>query len=145
MHHAPKLALVGLVCVAFGWALTDLKPVPQVALLALVATALVVDLSAATRAKSAAFLIAASLASLVGYVVAGTSLLTLAGRWLSPRSLRPMPIGTVVAAAAVGVALFAVTYLVALRPVARLDRPRRVSTVAILAAGLVAVGVGGLF
>ena len=139
-----RLALVALGLLAFAWALTQLKPMPQAVLLAAGVAALVADRWAAPRARPVAFLLAASLAALVGFLVAGPELLARAERVLHPTATPGMATTALMAGGIVGAGLFVLTYLAVIRPTAARDRARRIGLVVIVVTMLVVSGLDAL-
>ncbi len=138
----PVLVVLGLL--ALAWALTMLKPMPQGAVLVAVAAALAVERWAPRRARPATFVSVASLAALLGYVIAGSELLAHAQRWLFPAPRRVMPLFALVVGASIGAGLFVWTFISVIRPLARLDVTRRTGLVAIGATGVLACGLDAL-
>ncbi|AHG91210.1 hypothetical protein J421_3673 [Gemmatirosa kalamazoonensis] len=137
-------ALIGLALLAFGWSLTALKVVPQGVLLVLPLVALAIDRLADGDARRVAFVLTTSAVALGGYLFAASTLAAAADGWLFPTAHRAMPVGPLLLGAAVGLALFALTYFVALKPAARDAPARRFWLVAILVTGLVAWAIDRL-
>jgi hypothetical protein len=144
MARIIRLGLAVMALAAFGWALSSLKPLPQVILAALTSLAFIVDYWAGARIKPFAFLFVSSVTTLFGFLFAGSTLVTLAYQQLFPTARRAMPIGTLIVGAAVGLGLFATCFLWMLKPAARIDRIRRAGVAALLAVALISVAIGRL-
>jgi hypothetical protein len=139
MARITRLGLAIIALAAFGWALSSLKPLPQVILAALPFLAFIVDFWAGARMKPLAFLFISSVTTLFGFLFAGSTLVTLADQQLFPTARRAMPVGTLIVGAAVGLCLFATFFLWILKPAARIDGTRRAGIAALLAAALIGV------
>lgn len=144
MRNQVNPVLVALGLLALAWALTMLKLVPQVLVVGVAAAALAAERLAPERARPAAFLFVGSLASLLGYVLAGAEMLAHVQRWLSPASQRVMPMAALAVGGSVGVGLFAWTFVSVIRPLARRDTTRRAGLAAIGATGLLALCLDAL-
>ena len=144
MRNNANWMLAALGLLAFAWAFTMLKPAPQGLVVGVVAAALAVERWAPPRARLVTFVSIVSLASLLGYVIAGSALLVDAQRGLFPSPQRAMPISALVLGGIVGVGLFAWTFVSVIRPLARRDGTRRAGLAAVGAAGLLACGLDAL-
>jgi hypothetical protein len=141
MAQITKLVLTVVALTAFGWALTDLKPLPQATFVVLPLLALMLDAWAGPPLKRITFLVASSITTLFGFLFAGSMLVTFAEHQLFPSDRRGMPIVTLIIGAAAGLGLFAFCFFWILRPSANVDRERRAGITAIAATALLAVAL----
>ena len=121
-----KLALAALGLVAFGWAFAGLKPFPQGLLLGLPLLALLIEFGGPIRVKPIAFLLTEVIVFAIGYLTAGSTVLTLTDQAMRPSQERSMPIGTLLIGGALGIGLLILTTILVLKPWAQVERMRRV-------------------
>jgi hypothetical protein len=145
MARITKIVLAVLALAAFGWALTNLKPVPQWILIAIPLLGLLLDTWSAPRIRPRAFLLVTSVAALFGLLFAGSTVVTMANEQLFPNERQVMPFASLIAGAALGLGVFALCVFWLLRPSAAIDRTRRTALVLLLGTALVAVALDRMF
>lgn len=141
MTRITKLALAATGLAAFAWALTNLKPLPQTIFVLLPLLTLLLDIWAPPRAKPVAFLLTSSLATLFGFLFAASTLVAMGGQQLVDEGRRAMPIGNLLAGAAIGLSLFALSFFWILKPGAIADGTRRAGIAALFITALLALAV----
>ena len=140
-----RLLIASAALAAFGWALTNLKPVPQVLLAAIPLAGVLAEFLTARAFRSVTFLFALSITSLFGFLFATSELAARAGRALFPTEHRAMSIAPIFLGGVMGISLFVLELFIVLKPEARSDRMRCIVLAAFLATALVSIALDATF
>lgn len=136
-----KIVLAATALAAFGWAMTNVKPLPQAILVAVPLLGLLFDAWGGPRIRPLAFLLISSVAAFFGFLFAGPTVVAIAEDQLFPNGHQVMPVASLAAGAALGLGFFALCVFWLLWPSARTDGTRRTALAVLLAAAVVAAAL----